>query len=71
MDDLKVNLTKGEERTYKTGGFESMLRRFNRAVQNYGTLGELKKREYFVSPSDKRSRKRLNKKRGQKNEVQD
>jgi ribosomal protein S21 len=51
MNTVKVSLTNTEERTYKEGGFESLLRRFNRSVQDYGVLGELRKREFYESPS--------------------
>ncbi len=57
MNTVKVSLTNTEERTYKEGGFESLLRRFNRSVQDYGVLGELRKREFYESPSTVRHRK--------------
>jgi len=36
---------------------ESMLNRFNRLVQTSGLFAELKRREAFEKPSDKRKRK--------------
>ena len=57
MNILKVNLTNLEERTYKDSGFESLLRRFNRCVQEHGVLSDLRKKEYYESPSTLRHRK--------------
>jgi len=37
--------------------FESLLRRFNRRVQQDGILGEVRRREYYEKPSVKRKRK--------------
>ena len=37
--------------------FDSLLRRFKRKVQEDGIMQELKKREYYLSPSQKRRRK--------------
>ena len=45
-----VRLKKGER-------FDSMLRRFQRAVEQDGIMRELKRRRYFVSPSEKRKEK--------------
>ena len=36
--------------------FESAMRRFKRVVEKSGVLAEMRKREFFVSPSDKRKR---------------
>ena len=36
--------------------FESAMRRFKRVVEKSGVLSEMRKREFFVSPSDKRKR---------------
>ena len=38
--------------------FESLLKRFNRKVQQYGILSELRRREHYEKPSVKRKRKR-------------
>ncbi len=43
--------------------FESLLRRFNRKVQNDGILSEIRRREYFEKPSLKRKRKEAAKRR--------
>ncbi|MBI4284057.1 MAG: 30S ribosomal protein S21 [Chloroflexi bacterium] len=37
--------------------FESLLRRFNRRVQQAGIMSEARHREYFEKPSVKRKRK--------------
>lgn len=39
--------------------FESALRRFKRKCEKAGVLTELKKRQYFEKPSEKRKRKEL------------
>jgi len=49
--------TKGNE------GFESLLKRFNRRVQQDGILAEFCRREHFEKPSIKRKRKEAAKKR--------
>lgn len=38
--------------------FESLLRRFNKRVQQEGVLSELRRREFFEKPSIKRKRKK-------------
>ena len=38
-------------------GFESLLKRFNRVVQQAGILSEIRHRGYFEKPSVKRKRK--------------
>ena len=38
----------------KNETFESLLRRFRRAVEQEGIMAELKKRRYYMSPSEKR-----------------
>ena len=43
--------------------FESLLKRFNKAVQQAGILSEIRHREYFEKPSVKRKRKEAAKKR--------
>ena len=37
---------------------ESLIRRFQRAVEQAGIMKELKKRKYYLSPSEKRKEKR-------------
>ena len=37
--------------------FESVLRRFNKKVQQEGVLSEVRRREYYEKPSVKRKRK--------------
>ncbi len=45
--------------------FESLLKRFNKSVQQAGILSEMRHREYFEKPSVKRKRKEAaNKRRG-------
>ncbi len=43
--------------------FESVLKRFNKRVQQAGILSELLHREYFEAPSMKRKRKEAAKRR--------
>ncbi len=43
--------------------FESLLKRFNKKVQQAGVLSEIRHREYFEKPSTKRKRKEAAKKR--------
>ncbi|MBI4304019.1 MAG: 30S ribosomal protein S21 [Chloroflexi bacterium] len=43
--------------------FESLLKRFNRKVQQDGVLAEIRHREYFEKPSVKRKRKEAAKRR--------
>lgn len=43
--------------------FESLLRRFNKRVQQDGILGEMRRREFFEKPSIKRKRKEATKRR--------
>ena len=43
--------------------FESLLKRFNRRVQQSGILSETRHREYFEKPSVKRKRKEAAKQR--------
>jgi small subunit ribosomal protein S21 len=45
-------------------GFDSLLKRFNRKVQQDGILAELRRREHYEKPSIKRKRKKAAKKRG-------
>lgn len=43
--------------------FESLLRRFNKRVQQEGILSEVRRREYYEKPSVKRKRKSASKRR--------
>ena len=43
--------------------FESLLKRFNKRVQQDGILSEVRHREYFEKPSLKRKRKEAAKRR--------
>jgi small subunit ribosomal protein S21 len=43
--------------------FESLLRRFNKRVQQEGILSEIRRREFYEKPSLKRKRKDAAKKR--------
>ena len=43
--------------------FESLLKRFNKRVQQDGILSEVRHREYFEKPSVKRKRKEAAKRR--------
>jgi len=50
----------------RSGGdesFESLLRRFNKRVQQDGVLSEIRRREFYEKPSLKRKRKEAAKKR--------
>ena len=38
--------------------FDSLLRRFNKKVQQHGILSELRRREHYEKPSIRRKRKR-------------
>ena len=44
-------------------GFESLLKRFSRKVQQDGILAERRRREHYEKPSVKRKRKEAAKKR--------
>jgi small subunit ribosomal protein S21 len=44
-------------------GFDSLLRRFNKSVQQDGILSEVRHREHYEKPSIKRKRKEAAKKR--------
>lgn len=44
--------------------FDSLLKRFNRKVQQDGILVELRRREHYEKPSIERKRKKVAKKRG-------
>ena len=43
--------------------FESLLKRFNKRVQQDGTMAELRHREHYEKPSIKRKRKEAAKRR--------
>jgi small subunit ribosomal protein S21 len=43
--------------------FESLLRRFNKKVQQEGILSEMRRREFYEKPSLKRKRKEAAKRR--------
>ena len=43
--------------------FDSMLRRFNKKVQQEGVLSEARRREHFETPSSKRKKKAAAKRR--------
>lgn len=43
--------------------FESLLKRFNKVVQQGGILAEIRRREHFEKPSVKRKRKEAAKRR--------
>ncbi len=43
--------------------FESLLRRFNKRVQQHGILAEVRRREHYEKPSVKRKRKEAAKRR--------
>lgn len=44
-------------------GFESLLRRFNRQVQQGRILAEVRRRRFFEKPSEARKRKQVAKRR--------
>ena len=47
----------------KDESFDSLLRRFNKKVQQHGILSELRRREHYEKPSIRRKRKKAAKKR--------
>ncbi|MDO8687590.1 MAG: 30S ribosomal protein S21 [Dehalococcoidales bacterium] len=47
----------------KNENFESLLKRFNRTVQQAGILSEVRQRAYFEKPGAKRKRKEAAKRR--------
>lgn len=47
----------------ETESFDSMLRRFNKKVQQDGVLAEARRREHFETPSSKRKKKAAAKRR--------
>ncbi len=54
-----ADVTSGSEES-----IDSLLKRFNKKVQQSGVLAELKRREHYEKPSVKRKRKKAAKKRG-------
>jgi len=52
-----------EVRTGENESFESLLKRFNKKVQQTGVLSELRRREHYETPSARRKRKKEAKKR--------
>ena len=52
-----------EVRAQNDESFDSLLKRFNRTVQQNGILSELRRQEYYEKPSIKRKRKRAARKR--------
>jgi len=54
-----AEVTAGDEES-----FDSLLKRFNRKVQQDGILAELRRRAHYENPSIKRKRKKAAKKRG-------
>ena len=53
-----------EVRTGKDESFESLLKRFNKKVQQHGILSELRRLEHYEKPSIRRKRKKAAKRRG-------
>lgn len=52
----KINVKEGES-------YESFIRRFRRACERAGIPKELKRREYYEKPSERKKRKRAEAKR--------
>lgn len=50
-------------RASENESFESLLKRFNKRVQQEGVLSELRRREFYEKPSVKRKRKEATKRR--------
>ena len=57
-DRVMVGITVKEGESY-----ESFIRRFRRACENAGILREVKRREYFEKPSEKKKRKQAESRR--------
>ncbi len=53
-----------EVRAHNDESFDSLLKRFNKKVQQHGILSELRRQEHYEKPSIKRKRKKAAKKRG-------
>lgn len=58
-----------EIRIRENESIESALRRFKRQCEREGILSEIKKREFFESPSEKRKKRIAAAKRKQKRET--
>ena len=52
---------------HENESFESLLKRFNKNVQQTGVLSEVRRREHFEKPSIKRKRKEAAKRRKSSN----
>ena len=52
-----------EVRLDEKESFESLLRRFNRKVQQHGILSEVRRREHYEKPSVRRKKKEAAKRR--------
>jgi len=50
-------------------GFEQMLKSFRRACMDSGLIQELKKREYYQKPSEKRRQKEIQRERERAKEL--
>jgi small subunit ribosomal protein S21 len=56
-------------RSKKNESFESLMRRFQRAVEQSGIMKELKRRKYYMSPSEKKKFKRKQAEKRRKKEA--
>ena len=56
-----ANVVAGENES-----FESLLKRFNKKVQQAGILSEARRRKHYEKPSDKRKRKAAKRRRSLK-----
>ena len=52
-----------EVRVQNEESFDSLLRRFNKKVQQHGILSELRRHEHYEKPSIRRKRKKADKRR--------
>jgi len=52
-----------EVRVQNEESFDSLLRRFNKQVQQHGILSELRRYEHYEKPSIRRKRKKADKRR--------
>ena len=52
-----------EVRVQNEESFDSLLKRFNKKVQQHGILSELRRQEHYEKPSIKRKRKKAAKSR--------
>ena len=48
---------------YDNESFDSLLKRFNKRVQQDGILAQVRRRQYYEKPSVKRKRKKASKRR--------